>query len=217
VADVLRRAAARDPSLVRVLHRAVSVRETYFFRNPQQFELVASRVSGLAAGGVIRAWSAGCSTGEEAWSIAATIAANSPGRAVDPTQMLVVGTDIYEPALETARAGVYRGASQRPSGPLLYPVVSARGETLVVQEPLRAITSFAMHDLRDPPPGEFELIFCRNVLIYFDRTVQQGVVQRLEERLAPGGYLFTSHSESLNGLKHELTWVAPAVYRRERS
>ena len=55
------------------------------------------------------------------------------------------------------------------------------------------------------------------MLIYFDRSVQQGVVQRLEERLAPGGYLFTSHSESLNGLTHGLTWVAPAVYRRERT
>jgi chemotaxis protein methyltransferase CheR len=63
----------------------------------------------------------------------------------------------------------------------------------------------------------FDVIFCRNVLIYFDRSIQQGVVRRLEERLAPGGYLFTSHSESLNGVTHGLTWVAPAVYRRERS
>ena len=57
-------------------------------------------------------------------------------------------------------------------------------------------------------------IFCRNALIYFDRPIQQRVVQHLEQRLAPGGYLFTSHSESLNGLSHRLAWVAPAVYQR---
>jgi chemotaxis protein methyltransferase CheR len=188
-AEVLRRAASRDPSLVRVLQDAVSVRETYFFRNPQQFELIASRIGGLSVGGVVRAWSAGCATGEEAWSLAATIAANAPERRADPTQMLVVGTDIHEPALDIARAGTYRLSAQRPSGPMLFPVVTTKGDRLVVNEPLRQITSFAPHDLREPPPGEFELIFCRNVLIYFSREAARVVIGRLASALAPGGLL----------------------------
>ncbi len=187
VADVLRRAVVRDSELVRVVREAIGVRETYLFRNPEQFELVASRVATLAAGGVVRAWSAGCATGEEAWSLAATIVANTPGQKVDSSQQLVIGTDIHEPALEQARSGSYKQGSQRPSGPLLFPVVTPVGNRLVVNDALRQITSFALHDLRDPPPGEFELIFCRNVLIYFTRDAARDVLARISSALAPGG------------------------------
>ena len=189
IPDVLRRAQAREPDLVRVVREAIGVRETYFFRNPEHFELVASRVTGLAAGGVIRAWSAGCSTGEEAWSLAATIVANAPGKKVDPTQHMVVGTDIHAPALEQARAGIYRHNSQRPSAPLMYPVVTTANNRFVVNDELRAIVSFSIHDLREPPPGEFELIFCRNVLIYFKREAAREVLARLASALVPGGLL----------------------------
>ena len=189
ITDVLRRAAERDRDLVRILRQAVGVRETYFFRHPEHFELVASRVAGLSVGGVVRAWSAGCATGEEAWSLAATIAANAPGGQADPTQMLVVGTDVHEPGLEIARAGVYRTSSQRPSGPVLHPVVQARGDRLHVLDSLRPMTSFAQHDLREPPPGEFELIFCRNVLIYFTRQTARTILGHLASALVPGGLL----------------------------
>jgi chemotaxis methyl-accepting protein methylase len=187
--DVMRRAAAKDRELMRIVREAVGVRETYFFRHPEHFELVASRVAGLAAGGVVRAWSAGCATGEETWSLAATIAACAPGRKANPQQMLIVGTDVHEPGLETARAGVYRSGSQRPSGPLLHPVVTARGDRLHVLDELRLITSFAQHDLREPPPGEFELIFCRNVLIYFTRQSALTILGHLASALVPGGLL----------------------------
>jgi chemotaxis methyl-accepting protein methylase len=187
IADVMRRAAARDAELVRVVREAIGVRETYLFRSPEHFELVASRVASLAAGGVVRAWSAGCSTGEEAWSLAATIVATM-GR-VDPSQQSVLGTDIHEPALEQARAGSYRTSSQRASGPLLHPIVTAQGNRLVVHDALRAITSFTVHDLREPPPGEFELIFCRNVLIYFTRDSAREILARLASALVPGGLL----------------------------
>jgi chemotaxis protein methyltransferase CheR len=63
----------------------------------------------------------------------------------------------------------------------------------------------------------FDVIFCRNVMIYFDRDVQQKVVSLLERHLAPGGYLFISHSESLNGSAHGMHWVAPAIYRRSEA
>ena len=123
------------------------------------------------------------------WSLAATIAASVPGKQVDPTQQSVVGTDIHAPALEQARTGTYRMSSQRPSGPLLYPVVSIAGNRLVVRDELRAIVKFSTHDLRDPPPGEFELIFCRNVLIYFKPEAVREVLARLSSALVPGGLL----------------------------
>jgi chemotaxis protein methyltransferase CheR len=185
--DVLRRADARDPELVRVVREAIAVRETYFFRTPEHFELVASRVAGLAAGGVIRAWSAGCSTGEEAWSLAAAIVANSPDKRADPSQHSVLGTDIHAPSLEQAKAGTYRLNSQRPSAPLLYPVASNVGQRLVVAKELRSIVSFQVQDLREPPPGEFELIFCRNVLIYFKRDAVREILARLASAVVPGG------------------------------
>jgi chemotaxis methyl-accepting protein methylase len=192
VRDVLHRAATRAPDLVRRVRQAVGVRETYFFRHPEHFELVASRVAGLAVGGVVRAWSAGCATGEEAWSLAATIAANAPGKKADPAQMLVVGTDLHEPGLEQARQGVYRTSSQRPSAPQLYPVVNKSQDRLHVLDSLRLITSFAQHDLREPPPGEFELIFCRNVLIYFSHQASRTIVSHLASALVPGGLLVFS-------------------------
>jgi chemotaxis protein methyltransferase CheR len=187
--DVLRRARERDPALVRSIREAIAVRETYFFRHPEHFGLVATRVGSLAADGVIRAWSAGCATGEEAWSLAATIVATMPSKTVDPSQQMVLGTDIHAPALEQARLGIYRPSSQRPSAPLQYPVVTATGDRLVVNDALRSIVSFAVHDLRDPPPGEFELIFCRNVLIYFTREAIREVLARLASALVPGGLL----------------------------
>jgi len=189
VVEVLALAAKKDRDLVRVLRQAVGVRETYFFRNPEQLSLVASKIAHLAAGGVVRAWSAGCATGEETWSLAATIVANLPDRTADPTRTLVVGTDIHEPGLELARSGVYRTSAARASGPMLYPCYRKIGDKLYIDEPLKAITSFAIHDLRDPPPGEFELILCRNVLIYFAPATARAILANLSNALVPGGVL----------------------------
>jgi chemotaxis methyl-accepting protein methylase len=188
LSDVIRRMRESEPGLVQLVRETIGVRETYLFRHPEHFELVASRVAGLAAGGVIRAWSAGCATGEEAWSLAATIVAASGGR-VDPSQQIVLGTDIHAPALSHARTGLYRASAQRPSAPLLYPAVTTIAGKLTVEPKLRSIVSFDLHDLRDPPPGDFEVIFCRNVLIYFTRDAARAVLARLASALAPGGLL----------------------------
>lgn len=187
--DVMHRAAANEPRLVNTLRSAVGVRETYLFRNPEQFELVASRAAALAANGAIRAWSAGCATGEETWSVAATLAASTAAEAGIAPRIAVLGTDVHEPSLETARAGVYHSNSRRPSAPMLYPVVTAVGNKFRVVEPLRQLTAFVTHDVRDPPPGEFELIFCRNVLMYFARAAARIAVTRLAAALAPGGLI----------------------------
>ncbi len=193
IADVMRRVAASDPNTLRTLRAAIGVRETFLFRNPEQFDLLAACVPGLVGSGVVRAWSAGCATGEEAWSIAATLVACAPGNV--GARVAVLGTDIHEPSLEVARNGRYRAGSIRASAPLLFPVVQptpvgdkAAGGYDVI-EPLRSLATFVAHDLLDPEPGQFEIIFCRNVLIYFTRPAARAVLERLTRALAPGGLL----------------------------
>jgi chemotaxis methyl-accepting protein methylase len=185
IADVMKRAAENDPQLARTLRAAVGVHETFFFRHPQQFGAIAERALAAARGDVIRAWSAGCATGEETWSLAATLVASLPPG--EPARIAVLGTDTHEPSLEVARAGVYRTNSVRASAPLLYPVVAPVKNRYEVIDALRPLTSFVSHDLRDPAPGQFEIILCRNVLVYFTRAAARIVIARLAAALAPGG------------------------------
>jgi len=186
------RAAASDPDLVRAVSKALAVGETYFFRNPEQLDAIAHHALVLVAGGVrtLRVWSAGCATGEEAYSLAATLLATL-GTGTDAPAFDVVGTDIHDGALDSARRGTYRGASIRPSGPLVHPVLAGPdldGE-LHVLERVRARVTFAYHDLRDPPPGRFHLIVCRNVLLYFARPIARTICERLAAALIPGGLI----------------------------
>ncbi len=205
---------------------AIATNHTAFFREPQHFEFLANVVlpplAARAASVPILGWSAACSSGEEPYTIAIT-ALEHLGEPVCRS-MRVLASDLSTKALARAAAGVYR--TERVSGLPRYLALKyfERPKTLPpgtvrVAEPVRRMVDLRQINLLDPVPAgrRFDFIFCRNALIYFDRQVQQLVVQQLEERLAPGGYLFTSHSESLNGLRHGLTWVAPAVYRRDRA
>lgn len=187
---VLRRAQQRDRTVVHALCQAVSVGETFFFRHPEQFRYLASTFLPelLAAGRTsVRAWSAGCATGEEAYSLAACLLELLPlGVSVE-----VFATDLLERNLAAARAGVYGLWSQRPSGPLLHAVFRELStDRVAVLDRVRAATRFAEHNLLDPAPGEFEIIFCRNVLVYFSPEAARTAVQHLAGALAPGGALF---------------------------
>ncbi len=206
-----------------VLIDAIATNHTSFFREPQHFEclrdLVLPSVLTRVAGGVIRGWSAACATGEEPYSIAMTLFEHLGEAATWRVRLLA--SDLSTKALAAARAGAYKPQrlADLPSSMLLryfekddvLPPGSMR-----VSSRLKQIVDFARINLLDaaPPGAPFDFIFCRNVMIYFDREVQQRVVEGLERRLLPGGYLFVSHSESLNSLSHGLTWVAPAVYRK---
>jgi chemotaxis protein methyltransferase CheR len=205
---------------------AIATNHTAFLREPQHFEFLAQVVlPALQARDEmtpILGWSAACSTGEEPYTIAMTAFEQLEGRPGRPLRLLA--SDLSTKALARATSAVYK--AERVSGLPRHFILKyfERGANLPagalrIAEHVRRVVEFRQLNLLDsPPPGRpLDFIFCRNVLIYFDRSVQQGVVSRLEERLGSGGYLFTSHSESLNGLKHGLTWVAPAVYRRDRS
>ena len=189
--EVLPRAAARELSVVHALCQAVSVGETYFFRHPDHFRWVAkSFLPELLQGGrsSIRAWSAGCATGEEAFSIAACLLDLLPWPRT--VSLEVVGTDLLERNLAAARVGEYGAWSQRPSGPVLHPIFKDTGNGRVrIDDAVRAVTRFGEHNLLEEPPGQFDLIFCRNVLVYFSQQAVQTAVRHLSRALLPGGAL----------------------------
>jgi len=189
--EVLPRAAARELSVVHALCQAVSVGETYFFRHPDHFRWVAkSFLPELLQGGrsSIRAWSAGCATGEEAFSIAACLLDLLPWPRT--VSLEVVGTDLLERNLAAARVGEYGAWSQRPSGPVLHPIFKDTGNGRVrIDDAVRAVTRFGEHNLLEEPPGKFDLIFCRNVLVYFSQQAVQTAVRHLTRALLPGGAL----------------------------
>jgi chemotaxis protein methyltransferase CheR len=202
---------------------AITTNHTAFFREPQHFDVLAEVVLPplLKRGGAapILGWSAACSTGEEPYTMAMTILERfgvESGRGVH-----LLASDLSTQAVRRARAGLYKPekVADLPRHLLMKYFQKGYGKTAdmwQVSPTLANMIEFRVSNLLGPAPAgpPFDFIFCRNVMIYFDLAVQQRVIEGLEARLAPGGYLFTSHSESLNGLRHGLSWVAPAVYRR---
>jgi chemotaxis protein methyltransferase CheR len=202
---------------------AITTNHTSFFREAQHFEYLAKMVlpplAGLARPTPILGWSAACATGEEPYTIALT-AAEVFGQDCR-RRVRLLASDLSSRAVARASAGTYRadrlaGLPRHLVLKYFQKAVGAPPGLLQIAAPIRQLIEFRRLNLLSPaPPGPpFDFIFCRNAMIYFDRAAQQRAVDTLEARLARGGYLFISHSESLNGLRHRLTWVAPAVYRK---
>jgi len=178
---------------------ALTTNLTSFFREPHHFELLAARASerARAASKPMRVWSSGCSTGEEPWSIAMVM--REAGCAAD-----ILATDIDSEVLRVAQAGVYRAEriesmrQERVRQHFLRGVGANEG-LVSVRPQLRSMVRFAQLNLQAPawPVHEsFDAIFCRNVVIYFDREVQLRLAARFAALLAPGGLLVIGHSES---------------------
>jgi len=216
---------AEDPSGAELtaLVDAIATNHTAIFREPQHFaflrDVVVAWLEDRADAGPILGWSAACATGEEPYSIAMTLFEALGEDAARRVRLLA--SDLSTRALAAAEAGIYREERictlpafvQRR---YFQRGVGGRRGFVRVAPAIRRAVEFRRANLLGAPPGgpPFDFIFCRNVMIYFDQPAQQRVVQSLERRLAVGGYLFISHAESLTGIRHGLTWVAPAVYRR---
>jgi chemotaxis protein methyltransferase CheR len=188
--EVLSRAARHDREVIDALCQAVSVGETFFFRQPEHFRFIATRLALLwqqERRSEIRAWSAGCATGEEAYSLAACLLELAPvGAAVS-----VLGTDLLERNLAAAREATYGSWSRRVSGPMLHRVfVDDTAERTSVLPRVRDATLFQRHNLLDPPPGTFDVVFCRNVLVYFSPEASRTALRNLARAVAPKGALF---------------------------
>jgi chemotaxis protein methyltransferase CheR len=197
---------------------ALTTNHTSFAREPAHFEFLRRKIlPGLRDRTRISIWSAACSSGEEPYSIAFTLA----DEGVAFHQMGILATDISTRVIETARKGIYpiervEGIPPAQSKRYLVRGTSEWADWYLVRKEVRASIEFRQFNLMEKIGGigPFPVIFCRNVMIYFDRNVQQGLVNRLSEHLEPGGYLFIGHSETLNGLDQPLEYVQAAVYRK---
>jgi chemotaxis protein methyltransferase CheR len=198
---------------------ALTTNFTSFFRESAHFDFLSGTVwAELRNHDRLSIWSAACATGEEPYSIAISLleASNS----VFAAKFRVLATDISTRALAVARAGVYTKDKLEPVGRLLPKYFSKRqGEcdAFQLRPEVRGLVEFAHANLVEGrlPAGPFQVVFCRNVMIYFDKPTQERVVNRLAASIEPGGYLFVGHAESLTGIDHPLTYVQPAVYRKD--
>jgi chemotaxis protein methyltransferase CheR len=224
--DYYERVLADPDERVRMLDH-ITTNETHFFREPRHFEILAEHVfprwreeanRGERARRV-RVWSAACSTGEEPYSIAMSLLrAFPPGSG---WELEILATDLSTRVLERAREAVWPIDKSReiPAGDLKAFMLRGTGtqEGFMKAGPeLRALVRFARLNLVDPidrSVGEFDVVFCRNVLIYFDPPTKERVVGGLLGRLARDGYLFLGHAESLSGLALPVRSETPTVYR----
>lgn len=195
----------------------LTTNETYFFREPKHFDFLRTQVLPNAnTGRPFRLWSAASSTGEEPYSLAMTLA---DGLASTPWE--IVASDISTRVLEKARHGHYpmERASHIPKHQLSRHCLKGTGAqegTFLIDRNLRDRVQFMQINLNTglPKIGEFDVIFLRNVMIYFDMDTKRQVVARLLPLLKPGGYFFVSHSESLNGITDSLKLITPSTYRK---
>ncbi|HWV16870.1 MAG TPA: CheR family methyltransferase [Cellvibrio sp.] len=193
----------------------LTTNETYFFREPKHFDFLKQKIlTQLQPAKPFRVWSAASSSGEEAYSIAMTLADG-----LTTTSWEVFGSDISTKMLAIARNGHYaigradNIAKSQLSKYCLKGIGRQEG-TFLIDRNLRSKVNFSQINLNQKIPnvGEFDLIFLRNVMIYFDLDTKRQVVARILPHLKSGGYLFVSHSESLNGICDAIKIIAPSIY-----
>jgi chemotaxis protein methyltransferase CheR len=193
----------------------LTTNETYFFREPEHFQLLPGLLPAAPGPGGPRIWSAASSTGEEACTIALTLADVLGER---PWEIL--GTDISTRVLDTARRGLYPlDAAERIPHHLLR-AHCQRGRDdydglFALRSWLRSRITYRRANLNGglPDLGRFDVVFLRNVLIYFAPETKRRLLDQLVERIVPGGHLLVGHAETLNGLHDGLELVSPSVYR----
>jgi len=199
---------------------ALTTNHTSFFREPAHFDFLRRTfLPGRKDRGTIDIWSAACSSGEEPYSIAMCLLDELGPAAAGRVRILAA--DISTHVLAKARQGVYPAERfEGLPGDMLRKYL-LRGEGrwagwYRMKKEVRAMITFRQMNLLEPAPavGPFGLIFCRNVMIYFDKPTQQRVVDRLTDSLETGGYLFIGHSESLNGIGQRFDYIRPATYRK---
>lgn len=205
------------------LTSAISTNVTSFFREDHHFEFLAGELIPEAmargANAQVRIWSAGCSSGEEPYSIAMVLAETLGARAKSVSRILA--TDISLRALGVAQQGVYpvdrlQGVSEARRKRWFQRGSGANDGMARIVQPVRELVTFNQLNLLEdwPMKGPLDAIFCRNVVIYFDNPTKQKLFARYAQLLAPGGYLFLGHSESLHGLSDAFDLVGRTIFRK---
>jgi len=199
---------------------ALATNFTNFLREPAHFDFLLKEVlPSCSRSDRLSIWSAACSTGEEPYTIALSVL-DALGGTGGP-QLRILATDISSKALAEARRAVYPAAKLENLSPGWLRTYFLRGEGRwkgyyrVKPEVTQRVEFRRLNLIERASDTElFRVIFCRNVMIYFDKPTQQKLVARLAAQLEPGGYLFIGHSESLTGVDHPLSYVRPTIYRK---
>lgn len=202
---------------------AVTTNKTDFFREPDHFDFLLERILPewqQARGGVMSFWSAGCSTGEEPYTLAMVLEEYREQNAAFDYR--IFASDLSTKVLDAAKAAIYDEEKCEPI-PMSYKKKyllrsKDHGAGLIRVKPaLRAKVSFARINFMDdryPVEQTFDVVFCRNVIIYFERQIQEAILGKLCGHIRSGGWLILGHSETLTGMSLPLKSVAPTIYAR---
>lgn len=209
--------SGREPAELQTALDLLTTNETYFFREPQHFDFLRKTIlSAQPPGQTFRIWSAACSSGEEPYTLAMVLADS-----LKTTPWEMVASDISATVLNKAQAGHYsmeRAKNIPPAYLKAYCLkgIGPQGGTFLIDPKIRSQIQFLSVNLNAalPQVGIFDVIFLRNVMIYFNMETKRQVVARLLSVLKPGGHFFISHSETLHGVTDALKMVQSSVYRK---
>jgi chemotaxis protein methyltransferase CheR len=206
----------------------LTTNKTNFFRESEHLDFLREEIIPGLSSGPIRIWSAGCSSGEEPYSIAITL--SEAIRDIGRRDIKILATDISDRMMEHARKGLYDEETLKAMPAQLRLKYFKRtdprgghshihGHRYHVVPQLLSMVSFAKLNLMEewPMRGLFDVIFCRNVMIYFNKQTQEDLVRRFWSFLREDGYLLVGHSESLTFLTHDYRYLKPAVYQKIKS
>ncbi len=209
----------RTSQELHVMIDSLTTNKTSFFREKQHFDYMRTQIipelKKRATG--VRLWSAGCSSGEEPYSIAMLLCEEWPQ--IENFAVRILATDISTKILAKARAGEYERENLQDVPPGYLPKYfnqtrTGASRTYVVRDGIKKMVHFARLNLMDewPMKGPFDVIFCRNVMIYFDGATQARLIQRFRDLLITGGHLLVGHSESLVANSCGFKYIQPATY-----
>lgn len=214
-----------DESEITLMLDAISTNLTSFFREEDHFDYLVKNVlkrriaSADKTGHKIRIWSAGCSSGEEPYTLSIVLNETIPN--LKAWDAKILATDLSTKVLKKGKKGVYDEERIKTVPPIMRSkyftcIKDKKPRIYQVNSNLSSLVHFARLNLMEnwPMKGPFDVIFCRNVMIYFDKDTQEKLINRYYDLLGPGGTLFTGHSESLAGIKHKFKYVKATIYEK---
>ena len=214
------RSAGDSDSIWTDLVDDITIHTTNYFRERNHFDYISRNVETIVKNNPrivqraeIRGWSSACSTGEEAYTMAMVLKDCMGDRAIPK----ILATDVSKGSVAKAIRGEYRKDIRRDVDPLvLQRYFTKAGEIYRISKDIKRLITFRSFNLAENFPfrDTFDLIFCRNVMIYFSPEMQQSLLNKLYKALTPGGLLFIGHSESLIGKVHRFQYIQPTVYMR---
>lgn len=218
--ELFQRARQDSGDMIDLLNR-LTTNHTYFMRERSHFDFMVREIlpeqERVNASRDLRIWSAGSSSGEEAYTTIMFLTEYF-GANARRWDYSMLATDISQKVLEAAENGVYPPASvaEVPPAWLSKYFVSLPGGNVQFRPEYRRLVSFRRFNLMEPIPFHrpFDLIFCRNVMIYFDQPTKTALIRRFYDALKPGGYLFIGHSEALLHSDSRFRYVCPSIYRK---